>query len=162
MSAVNLQSLWSVTAPPGPACDPLTGAQRAQAAVIGAGYTGLSAALHLAEAGREVIVLEADEIGERASGLNGGQVIPGVKHDPDTLEELFGPVVGPRLVATVASGPDLVFDLIQKHEIACAATRTGWIQPATSVAAIDAITPRVRQWQRRGADVHLLSAADTA
>jgi glycine/D-amino acid oxidase-like deaminating enzyme len=58
---------------------------RAQVAIIGAGYTGLSAALHLAEAGRDVVVLEAVEVGERASGLNGGQVIPGVKHDPDLL-----------------------------------------------------------------------------
>src|SRR5580700_3625122 len=107
MSAVALQSLWSVTAPPGPVCSPLAGAQRAQAAVIGAGYTGLSAALHLAEAGRDVLVLEAADIGERASGLNGGQVIPGVKRDPDELEALLGPYAGGRLVATAATGPDL-------------------------------------------------------
>ena len=105
MSAVKLESLWSVTAPPGPACSPLSGTQRAQAAVIGAGYTGLSAALHLAAAGREVVVLEAADIGERASGLNGGQVIPGVKLDPDVLERLLGPYAGGRLVATAGSGP---------------------------------------------------------
>jgi len=63
MPVVKLQSLWSVTAPPGPACAPLSGAQRTQAVVIGAGYTGLSAALHLAEAGREVVVVEATGIG---------------------------------------------------------------------------------------------------
>ena len=73
MPAVALQSLWSVTAPPGPSCVALAGTLRAQAAVIGAGYTGLSAALHLAEAGRDVAVVEACEIGVRASGLNGGQ-----------------------------------------------------------------------------------------
>src|SRR5881398_982031 len=143
MPAVPLQSLWSVTAPAGPACEALAGAWGAQAAVIGAGYTGLSAALHLAQAGREVVVLEAADIGAGASGSNGGQVIPGVKHDPDTLEQMFGPVVGSRLVDTVASGPDVVFDLIQKYEIACAATRTGWIQPATSTAAMDMISARV-------------------
>ena len=49
-------------------------------------------------AGRDVVVLEAADVGDRASGLNGGQVIPGVKQDPDTLEELFGPIVGARLV----------------------------------------------------------------
>jgi glycine/D-amino acid oxidase-like deaminating enzyme len=157
-----MRSLWSATAAPGPQLEQLVDDARAPVAVIGAGYTGLAAALHLAEAGREVVVLEAGEIGERASGLNGGQVIPGVKHDPDILEEIFGPVIGPRLVATVASGADVVFDLIRKYEIACAATRTGWIQPATSVAAIDALATRVRQWQQRGADVEMLSAADTA
>jgi glycine/D-amino acid oxidase-like deaminating enzyme len=155
-------SLWSATAAPGPTLEQLSHEVRAQIAVVGAGYTGLSAALHLSAAGRDVVVLEASEVGERASGVNGGQVIPGVKHDPDSLEEMFGPVVGPRLIATVASGPDLVFELIRKYQIACAATRTGWIQPATSAAALEAIAARVRQWQQRGADVELLSAAQTA
>ena len=157
-----MRSLWSATAAPGPALGQLAGDLRAQITVIGAGYTGLAAALHLGSAGRDVVLLEALEIGDRASGLNGGQVIPGVKHDPDTLEQIFGPIAGPRLVETVASGPDVVFDLIRKYEIACAATRTGWIQPATSGAALEAIAARVEQWRRRGADVELLSVAQTA
>lgn len=160
MTGVALQSLWSVTAPPGPACTALSGAQRAQVAVIGAGYTGLSAALHLAEAGRAVVVLEAAEIGERASGVNGGQVIPGVKADPDALEAMLGPYAGGRLVTTAASGPDLVFDLIARHGIQCEATRTGWIQPATSEAALAQLARRAEQWWRRGAAVDLLSRAE--
>jgi len=160
MPVVKLQSLWSVTAPPGPACAPLSGAQRAQAVVIGAGYTGLSAALHLAEAGREVVVVEATGIGERASGLNGGQVIPGVKPDPDTLERLLGPYAGGRLVATTGAGPDLVFDLIARHGIECEARRAGWIQPATSEAALEQLGRRVEQWLRRGAAVSLLSRSE--
>lgn len=155
-------SLWSATAAPGPAFGQLAGELRAQVAVIGAGYTGLSAALRLGSAGRDVVVLEAVEVGDRASGLNGGQVIPGVKHDPDTLEELFGPIAGARLVDTVAAGPDIVFELIRKYDIACAATRTGWIQPATSPAALEAIAARVGQWRRRGADVELLAGHETA
>lgn len=157
-----MRSLWSVTAAAGPALEQLTADARAQVVVIGGGYTGLSAALHLSAAGQDVVVLEALEIGERASGLNGGQVIPGVKHDPDVLEELFGPVAGAQLVDTVASGPDVVFDIIQRHGISCAATRTGWLQPATSTAALEGIAARVEQWRRRGADVALLSAAETA
>lgn len=160
MSVLKLESLWSVTAPPGPVCSPLSGGQRAQVAVIGAGYTGLSAALHLAEAGRDVVVLEAADIGERASGLNGGQVIPGVKHDPDTLERMLGPYAGGRLVATAAAGPDLVFELIARHSIACDAKRAGWIQPATSEAALEQLARRVEQWLRRGAAVSLLSRSE--
>jgi glycine/D-amino acid oxidase-like deaminating enzyme len=157
MSPLALQSLWSVTAPAGPACSALAGAQRAQAAVIGAGYTGLSAALHLAEAGRDVVVLEAADVGERASGVNGGQVIPGVKPDPDTLEAMLGPYAGGRLVATAAAGPDLVFELIARHGIQCEAVHAGWIQPATSEAALAQLARRAEQWWRRGAAVELLS-----
>src|SRR5204862_8359227 len=98
MPVVPLQSLWSVTAPAGPACEALAGAWGAQAAVIGAGYTGLSAALHLAQAGREVAVLEAADIRAGATGSNGGQAIPGVKHDPDTLEEMLGVDAAARAV----------------------------------------------------------------
>src|ERR1700716_1478695 len=159
MPAVPLQSLWSVTAPAGPACAVLTTACRAQAAVIGAGYTGLSAALHLAQAGREVAVLEAADIGAGASGSNGGQVIPGLKHDPDTLEQLFGPEAGARVVTTVAAGADLVFELIARHGLRCDAVRSGWIQLAATGAALAQLAARVEQWRRRGAAVELLSRA---
>jgi glycine/D-amino acid oxidase-like deaminating enzyme len=159
---ISSRSLWAATAAPGPELATLSGELRANVTIIGGGYTGLSAALHLAEAGRDAVVLEAVEVGERASGLNGGQVIPGVKYDPDTLEERFGPDLGPLVVDTVARGPDLVFDLIRKYGIACDAVRTGWIQPATSDAALDALRARVEQWRRRGAAVELLSREETA
>lgn len=157
MLCVPLQSLWSATAPAGPALSALSAARRAQAVIVGAGYTGLSAALHLALAGREVVVLDAVDVGERASGLNGGQVIPGVKHDPDALEQMFGPELGARLVATVATAADLVFELIGRHAIGCDATRTGWIQPATSERALAQLDARAQQWRRRGAAVEMLS-----
>jgi glycine/D-amino acid oxidase-like deaminating enzyme len=157
-----MQSLWGATATPALTLPELKGSARSQVAIIGAGYTGLSAALHLCEAGVDVVVLDAAELGEGGSGLNGGQVIPGVKHDPDTLEQMFGAGPGAQLVETVASGPELVFGLIQKYQIDCEATRNGWIQPATSEAALAAIHTRVEQWRRRGAPVELLDRAQVA
>jgi glycine/D-amino acid oxidase-like deaminating enzyme len=151
-----MQSLWDATATPAFTLPELRGSTGAQVAVIGAGYTGLSTALHLCESGIDVAVLDAAELGEGASGLNGGQVIPGVKHDPDTLERLFGAAAGARLVQTVASGPDLVFGLIARHRIDCEASRSGWIQAATSEAALAVLRARAQQWQRRGAPVQLL------
>jgi glycine/D-amino acid oxidase-like deaminating enzyme len=159
MPAVALQSLWSVTAPPGPECARLAAPEKAQVVIVGAGYTGLAAALNLAEAGADVVVLEGREVGECASGLNGGQVIPGVKHDPDTLESLFGAQAGARLIDMVAAGPEVVFGLIERLRIACDATRGGWIQPATSDAALEQQAQRVEQWRRRGAPLEMLSRA---
>lgn len=157
-----MQSLWGATASAAPSLPELKGPLRAEVLIIGAGYTGLAAALHLCECGVDVVVLDARALGECGSGLNGGQVIAGVKHDPDTLERMFGPTLGAQLVQTVASGPDLVFDLIRRYEINCAPTRRGWIQPATSDAALLPIVRRVEQWRRRGAPVELLDRREVS
>ena len=155
-------SLWAATAEPAPSLPPLRGSQRAKVAIVGGGFTGLSAALHLAERGLEPVLLEASEPGWGASGRNGGQAIPGVKYDPDTLEEMFGPDLGPRMVRTVGGTAGLVFDLIARHGIACDAVQSGWIQPAHSPKALAVVEARMRQWQRRGADVDLLGRAEAA
>jgi glycine/D-amino acid oxidase-like deaminating enzyme len=157
-----MQSLWSATASAAPNLPELRGPLQAQVLIIGGGYTGLSAALHLCESGVDVVVLDARALGEGGSGLNGGQVIAGVKHDPDALEQIFGATLGARLVQTVASGPDLVFELIRKYQIECAATRSGWIQPATSDAALLPIVRRFEQWRRRGAPVELLDRREVS
>ena len=91
-------SLWAATAPGAPATPPLESSTRADVCVIGAGYAGLSTALHLAELGVETLVLEAEEPGYGGSGRNGGQVIPGLKYDPDEIEQMFGPERGKKLV----------------------------------------------------------------
>ncbi|HEY4446859.1 MAG TPA: FAD-dependent oxidoreductase, partial [Steroidobacteraceae bacterium] len=162
MNARGGRSLWSATAPPIDEFARLAATLRAEVAVIGAGYTGLSAALHLGEAGRDVVVLDGMDVGDGASGRNGGQVIPGLKYDPETLEDLFGGDLGAKLVATVGAGPDRVFELIRRHGIACDAVRSGWLQLATSDRALGPIATRVRQWRARDAAVEMLSEADAA
>ena len=74
-------------------------------ASIGAGYAGLSTALHLAERGVKTVVLEAHEPGWGGSGRNGGQVIPGLKYDPDELVEKFGRSAASELVAFAGRPP---------------------------------------------------------
>ena len=76
------------------------------------------------------MVLEAHEPGWGGSGRNGGQVIPGLKYDPDELEEKFGPERGKRLVDFVGKSADVVFDLIEKHDMNVPHARQGWIQGA--------------------------------
>ena len=162
MTARSAGSLWAATCAPLAPLSPLTADARAEVVVIGAGYTGLSAALHVACASRDVVVLEAGEIGAGGSGLNGGQVIAGLKHDPDVLEALYGERVGAQLAACSGSAPDLVFELIHRHSIACDAVRTGWLQLAVSERHLAALERRAAQWRSRGADVDFLSDRDAA
>ncbi len=151
-------SLWEATAPAAPDLPTVRGELRADIAVVGAGFTGLSAALHLAESGRDVVAIDAEAPGWGASGRNGGQVIAGVKYDPDVLERMNGQA----LVAIVGAGPDLVFDLIAKHAIDCAPVRNGWLQLAVSEATMRVASARATQWQARGAPVRVLDAREAA
>jgi glycine/D-amino acid oxidase-like deaminating enzyme len=149
-------SLWEATATPSEQFPSLTGDIRTEIAVVGGGFTGLSCALHLSEASRDVVVLEGHYPGWGASGRNGGQVIPGLKFDPDDLEEMFGTDLGPRVVKTVGSAADYLFSTIRRHSIDCDAVQSGWIQPAHSPAALKTTDRRAQQWIRRGAPARLL------
>lgn len=155
-------SAWTAGAEPLAETRPLEGDRRADVAVVGAGYTGLSAALHLAERGAEVVVLDAAEPGWGGSGRNGGQIIPGLKHEPDELERDFGPETGRRMWQIAGGAADFVFDLIGRHKIACNAQPCGWIAAAPHAAALAALRSRTEQWQRRGAPVELLDGKRVA
>ncbi|UXU74542.1 MULTISPECIES: NAD(P)/FAD-dependent oxidoreductase [unclassified Paracoccus (in: a-proteobacteria)] len=90
-------SLYAASRSALPAFPRQQGEERADVVVVGAGYTGLSAALHLAEAGRDVMVLEAHRVGFGASGRNGGQLGSGQRLEVDELERLAGPEAARRL-----------------------------------------------------------------
>ncbi|RUZ79126.1 FAD-binding oxidoreductase [Mesorhizobium sp. M7A.F.Ca.US.006.01.1.1] len=140
----------------------LPNGERVDLAIVGGGIMGLSTALHAARLGLSVQVLDAGEIGQGASGLNGGQVIPGLKYDPEWLLEHFGPERGEALVNFAASTADAVFELIRDEKLAVPFVRNGWIQAAHTEAALKAAANRDRQWRARGADVQLLNAAEIA
>lgn len=131
-------------------------------AIVGGGIMGLSTALHAARAGLSVQVLDAGAIGQGASGLNGGQVIPGLKYDPEWLIEHFGEQGGEALIRFAASTADAVFDVIREEKLAVPFTRNGWIQAAHTETALKAAANRDRQWRSRGADVTLLDHASIA
>jgi glycine/D-amino acid oxidase-like deaminating enzyme len=150
-------SLWSATANtvmPHPTYE--GGERDVDVVVIGGGFSGLSTALHLAQAGVRTVVLEAHQPGWGASGRNGGQVIPGLKYDPDELSERYGPEQGQALIEMVGGAADTVFDLISQYDIDCAPQRTGWIQPAHSASALEVIHRRAAQWENRGAPIEIL------
>jgi glycine/D-amino acid oxidase-like deaminating enzyme len=150
------RSLYADTAGPAPSTAPLEDEVRADVAIVGGGFTGLSAALHLAEKGVDVRLLEANEIGWGASGRNGGQVNPGLKFDPDQIEADFGTEMGRRMVAFSGAAPQRVFDLIERHQIVCEARRGGTIRAAKTKRYATSVEASAAKWQAHGAPVRLL------
>jgi glycine/D-amino acid oxidase-like deaminating enzyme len=149
-------SLYADTARPAPETPPLDGDRSVSVAIVGGGFTGLSAALHLAEQGVDVAVLEAHEPGWGASGRNGGQVNPGLKHDPDQVVADFGPDLGGRMVALSGNAPNVVFDLIQRHQIACEALQSGTLRVAIGDRALREVRRSADQWVGKSDKVNFL------
>jgi len=112
-------SWYAATANPPPAAPPLQGDTKADVCVVGAGYTGLSAALHLAEAGLDVVLLDAHRAGFGASGRNGGQLNTGQRVEQDTLEKLVGDAAAAKLWAMAEEAKSLVRSLVARHAIDC-------------------------------------------
>lgn len=154
-----MKSLWSATAPSVVPTPALSESVKVDVATVGAGYTGLSTALHLAERGVSVCVLEAHEPGWGASGRNGGQVNPTLKYDPEQLVQMYGPERAEPLISTVSNSADLVFNLIKRHSIDCAPVRKGWMQVSYTDKGVAGLHARADQWARRGVPVQPLDAA---
>ncbi|WFS24697.1 NAD(P)/FAD-dependent oxidoreductase [Rhizobium rhododendri] len=153
--------LWEKTAPPPPVTQPLAGAVSADVVIVGGGYTGLSSALHLAEAGTRVVLLEGNEIGFGGAGRNVGLINAGMWVMPDDVPGVLGPLYGERLLDTLGNGPELVKALIDKHSIACELERNGTLHCAVGADGLKEIEARARQWASRGAPVTVLDADET-
>jgi glycine/D-amino acid oxidase-like deaminating enzyme len=109
----------------------------ADVAIIGAGFTGLSAALALAKRGAKVVVLEAETIGWGASSRNGGMVLTGLKLGVDKLIASYGRELTRRMYAASLESIDVVERLIKEEHIACDFTRTGHLEVACKAAHFD-------------------------
>ncbi|MDK3016079.1 NAD(P)/FAD-dependent oxidoreductase [Pseudodonghicola flavimaris] len=112
-------SWYAATAP---ALDPFAALEtdtRADVCIVGAGFTGLSAALHLAEAGLDVVLLEANRVGFGASGRNGGQLGSGQRLPQDALEKLTGRTEADKLWQLAEEAKAITKGLIARHGIDC-------------------------------------------
>lgn len=113
------QGYYAASACPAPGRPPLKGAMKADVCVIGAGFTGLSAALHLARSGAKVVVVEADTVGYAASGRNGGQIHTGHRKSQEELERWLGKVHARDLWNLCEESRALVRENVRAHDIAC-------------------------------------------
>jgi glycine/D-amino acid oxidase-like deaminating enzyme len=154
-----MSNLYQDTAEPAVPTPTLSGDLRTDVVVVGGGVTGLSTALHLAEQGAQVVLLEAEEPGWGASGRNGGQVNPGLKHDPDEVERDYGRDLGARMNTLAGAAPKFVFDLIERHGIRCDARRNGTLRAAIRAKHAAQVRASAEQLARRGAPVELLEGS---
>ncbi|WP_372573483.1 NAD(P)/FAD-dependent oxidoreductase [Ruegeria jejuensis] len=154
-------SIWLDTAPENEPNPPLKDTLRADVAIIGAGFTGLRAALALAEAGSEVAVIDSGDVGWGASGRNGGQVNPMLPfNSPTQLQSRVGPTRFEQLAEVSLNSADELFALIDRYQIDCRARQAGWLRVLHSDAARRKAEADLHAWNRFGAGMEMLSGSD--
>lgn len=155
-------SLWDATSEEEEATQPFQPGAQFDVVVVGGGFTGLSTALHCAQKGLSVQVLEAKQIGFGGSGRNVGLVNAAIWLPPARVREKLGPTYGPRFVERFGNGPRVVFDLIEKHQIRCDATRTGTVHAAHAASGFAELQDRHAEWKRLGEPVDLIGRDEVA
>lgn len=153
------QVLWSTLVDDAPQYTKIQNDKNVDVCVIGAGFTGLSTAIHLAEKGYRVAVLEANRIGAGGSGRNVGLVNAGTWAQPDELNKFMGEKAGEKLTKALGAAPKLVFNTIDRFNIHAQDTRTGNLHMAHNREGEDDVDMRYQQLSRRGENVEVLTGS---
>ncbi|WP_278923796.1 NAD(P)/FAD-dependent oxidoreductase [Pseudophaeobacter profundi] len=160
MTSESTSSLWQNTCRENPSSSVLTGEVSADLAIIGGGYTGCSAALKAREMGATVCLIEAETFGHGGSGRNVGLANAGLWLPPEDINARLGPKTGAQLSQALAMAPDLVYGLIEHHDIACEPVRNGTLHCAHAPSGMADLQRRAEQLQAIGAPVQLLDKAE--
>lgn len=162
---MTLQSLWTATAEPAPALQSLTGDRQCDVAIIGGGYTGLSAAHHIASSGREPIVIEANTLAWGASGRNGGVVSPKFRVGFPTLMARFGRDTALQMYRTGYQAVDSLVEMVDTLGLTEARLQMGGHIAAAhnehALAGLEATASWIRR-ETGGASSVMISAAEVA
>ncbi|MFD0987965.1 NAD(P)/FAD-dependent oxidoreductase [Methyloligella solikamskensis] len=114
-----VDSYYAYSANPAPERPPLKEEVHAQVCVVGAGYSGLSAAITLAEKGYQVRLLEGAKVGWGASGRNGGQIVNGLNAGLQSFRKRYGEDTAKFVASVVQEGGEIIRDRVKRYEIAC-------------------------------------------
>ena len=146
-------SLWAASAATPAPTPPLKGRHEADVVVVGGGFAGLSTALHLSEAGKSVILLEAAEPGWGASGRNGGQVNPAWRMLPSEITAKYGSNRAPAVLDMLNRSCDLAFNVIKRHAIDCDPERPGFVHAGFGQAGKKFLDGWIKEWTALGVPV---------
>jgi gamma-glutamylputrescine oxidase len=148
-SSPHAPSYYAHSAKPSPARPPLQGSTDADVCIVGAGYTGLSAGIALAEAGMKVVVLEQARVGWGASGRNGGQIVHSFSRDIDVIESSYGPAVAKPLAGMMFEGARIIRERVEQYGIDCD-LKNGGIFAAISPGKAKGLVEQKRLWEQWG------------
>lgn len=157
MTSALSDSLWFNTCQENFSASELIGDVDVDLVVIGGGFTGLSAALRARIEGASVCLIEANHFGHGGSGRNVGLVNAGLWLPPERINAQLGETAGKHLSRVLASAPNLVFQLIERHGIACEPVRNGTLHCAHAPKGMIELTDRHRQMKQQGAPVQLIT-----
>ncbi len=130
----------------------------ADVCVIGAGFSGLSSALHLAERGYQVVMVEASRVGWGASGRNGGQIVNGFSRDLIEIESRYGVDAAEAIGQMALTGGDIIRQRIEKFDIKCD-LKSGNVFAAFTPKQLKGLDAMRVNWQQHGHDqLELLDA----
>lgn len=145
----HVDSYYAATVNPHQPWPQLDGSVQCDVCIIGAGFTGLSSALFLTEAGYDVVVLEAACVGYGASGRNGGQVVNSYSRDINVIEQRYGTDTAQMLGSMMFEGADIIRDRIDRYAISCD-YRPGGIFAALNARQMQHLQAQQHLWERYG------------
>ncbi len=145
----HVDSYYAATGLQQPPRPVLQGSHEADVCIIGAGYTGLNAALHLAQKGYKVIILEAARVGWGASGRNGGQIVHSYSRDIDVVQARYGDDVARPLAAMAFEGARVLRENVAQHGIDCQ-LKDGGVFAAITARQAAQLRHHQALWQAHG------------
>ena len=148
-------SYYAASANPAPERPPLTGTVDTDICVVGAGYSGLSAALHLAEKGYKVAIIEGARVGWGASGRNGGQIVNGLNASLETIENRYGPEIGAFVGKIIQEGGRIIRERVEKYNIQCDLKDKN-LFATFSAKQMRELEAKQALWRKHGMDDHEL------